>query len=77
MSVQLLYDNNMFTFYYISLTLRKCKGTKWEVPTIEVSDDIFVAPVGVIFSKIIKGMYIHKDYLSSFHSFRTMATSHK
>ena len=59
MSVQLLYDNNMFVFYYVSLALRKCKGHKWEVPTIEVYNDTFVAPVGVIFSKIIKGIYIY------------------
>jgi len=40
------------------LSLRECKGNLGylgPVPTYPVSEDIFIAPVGVIFFKVIRG----------------------
>ena len=38
-----------------SLVLRKCKSIQHEVPTVAVSDESFVAPVGVVICKIVQG----------------------
>ena len=43
---------------FYRLTLKYCKGTPKPVPTIFIDEKCYVAPVGVLFFKITKGVSI-------------------
>ena len=65
------------------LELRQCKTPSWKVPTVTVTQDHskFVAPVGIIFFKSIKGIYIYPLPHLSCHSlwlylYRSLAASY-
>lgn len=75
----------VFTFTKIStvivifsfrLKLKECKGHPSPIPTFFIDDHNFFAPVGVLFFKTVKGMFISFLLILIFFSyFRSMASS--
>ncbi len=40
------------------MKLKECKGQSSSIPTYPVSEEYFIAPVGVVFVKVTKGMQL-------------------